>query len=140
MPSLLLLRLLSALLYPVSVWFYLQHLFGLLLDFVNYINPRAAFSATYLLDHPSKHLIVLGLGLAVALCLASFTLRRHLSLAEELLMQAVTGCLALGLAAFVALYVLATLGTIFLLPTTATGFFLLAHLLPMAGVAMFARA
>ena len=140
MPSFLLLRLISAILYPVSVWLYIERLFRLLLDFVAFINPRAAFSAAYLVDHPVKHLMVLGLGLAVAACLASFTLRQHLSLAEELLMQAVTACLALGIAAFIALYLLVTLGTIFLLPTTATGFFLVAHLLPMAGIAMLTRA
>ena len=140
MPLFLIFRAAAAILYPVSVWFYIRDLFQLLLDFVAFINPRAAFSATYMVGHPADHLIVLGLGLAVALCLASFTLRQHLSLTEELLMQAVTACLALGLAAFIALFALITVGTIFLLPTTATGAFLLLHLLPMAGVAMFARA
>ena len=140
MSSITLLRLVPATFYPVSVWFYLKHLFGLLLDFVAFINPRAAFSAGYLLDHLAEHLIVLGLGLAVALCLASYTLRQHRSVAEELLLQAATGCLAVGLAAFVALYLLISVGTIFLLPTTATGFFLVAHLLPMAGIVMLTRA
>lgn len=140
MSSITLLRLAPALFYPVSVWFYLEHLFRLLLDFVAYINPRAAFSAGYLFGHLAEHLIVLGLALAVAVCLASFTLRQHLLLAEELLMEAVTACLALGLAAFIALFALITVGTIFVLPTTATGFFLVAHLLPMAGIVMFARA
>ena len=140
MPNFLVLRLISALFFPASVWFYLEHLFRLLLDLLAFISPRTAFSAGYLFDHLTEHLIVLGLGLAVALCLASYTIRQHMSLAEEMLMQAVTACLALGLAAFIALYLLVTLGTIFLLPTTATGLFLLAHLLPMAGIAMFARA
>ena len=140
MPYFLIFRAAMAVFYPVSVWFYIRNLFVLLLDFVEYIKPRTAFTAGYLFDHLADHLMVLGLGLAVAFCLASYTLRQHLSLAEELLMQAVTGCLAVSLAAFIALFALITVGTIFILPTTATGMFLLLHLLPMAGIAMLTRA
>lgn len=139
MSSLPFLRLAAVFVYPATVWFYLKHLFTLLLDFTKHLHPKVAFTAGYLLDNLSDHLAVAGLALLVTLSLASVTLRQHLNLAEELLFQAVTGVLAVGLAAFVALYALITVASIFILPTTATGFFLAAHLLAMAGLAMLAR-
>lgn len=137
--SILFLRLAAAFIYPVAVWFYIQRLFTLVIDFANHLHPKIAFTAGYFLDHLSDHLAVAGLALVVVLGLLSFALRQNLNLAEELLFQAATGILALGLAAFIALYALMTVASICILPTTATGFFLAAHLLVMAGLAVLAR-
>ena len=133
-------RLALAVLFPVAVGFYLVHLFALLIGFLEQISPKSAFSAAYLLDHLGAHLAVLGLGLLVALGFAGFSLRPHLNWAEEMLREAVTGVLLAGVMAFIGLFGFFCLATLFILPTSGTGLFIVLHLALMAGLGMLARA
>lgn len=132
-------RLALAVLFPVAVGFYLFHLFALLMGFLEQINPNSAFSAAYLLDHLGAHLAVLGLGLLVALGFAGFSLRPNLHRAEEMLFEAVTGLLIAGVMTFIGLFVFCTLASLFILPTSGTGLFIILHLALMAGLGMLLR-
>ncbi len=126
-------------LFPVAVGTYLFHLYTLLFDFLAQVSPKSVFSADFLKDHWAAHLAVLGLGLLVALGFASFSLRPHLNWAEEMLFEAVTGLLIAGVMAFIGLFVFFTLATLFILPVSGTGLFIVLHLALMAGLGMLAR-
>lgn len=132
-------RLALAVLFPVAVGTYIFHLFGLLIGFLEQISPKAVFSAAYLLEHLGDHLAVLGLGLLVAVGFAGFSLRPRLSRAEEMLLEAVTGVLLAGVMAFIGLFVFSSLATLFILPVSGTGLFILLHLALMAGLGMLVR-
>ena len=132
-------RLALAVLFPVAVGTYLFQLFALLIGFLEQISPKSVFSAAYLLEHLGDHLAVLGLGLLVAVGFAGFSLRPNLHRAEEMLFEAVTGVLLAGVMAFLGLFAFFSLATLFILPVSGTGLFIVLHLALMAGLGMLAR-
>lgn len=137
MPFYLLFRVAAFILYPLTTLFYLRAIFVLLYEQVMVLKPRDAWSGSFFFDHPGVHAeILLSLAL-IAVFHVAFAWRRDRSAIEELLFEGVVGLLLVGIAAFVAFYALATLTSIFVLPLTATGFFLAAQLGVIALIIMF---
>ena len=137
MPFYLLFRVAAFILYPLTTLFYLRAIFVLLYDQVMVLKPRDAWSGSFLFDHPWVHAEILLSLVLIAVFHVAFAWRRDRSALEELLFEGVVGLLLVGLAAFVAFYALATLTSIFVLPLTATGFFLAVQLGVIALIIMF---